>query len=93
MEPENHPCEKEKHLPKPSFLGSMLILRGVQPSHPCFTALQWGVVTLLSSVLEKVFFSVAFSLFMFHDMGFPSLLLSIESWFVNSGMRIQSFMK
>ena len=30
MEPENHPCEKENHLPSTSMtLGSMLICQGV----------------------------------------------------------------
>ena len=29
MEPENHPCEKEKHLPNLQFLGSMSNLGGV----------------------------------------------------------------
>ena len=29
MEPENHKFEKENHLPKPPFLGSMLVFRGV----------------------------------------------------------------
>ena len=29
MEPKNHPCEKEKHLPNLNFLGSMLNFEGV----------------------------------------------------------------
>ena len=31
MEPKNHPIEKENPRPKPSFLGSILIFRGVNP--------------------------------------------------------------
>ena len=33
MEPENHPFEKENHLTKPSFLGYMLVFRGVPDGH------------------------------------------------------------
>ena len=29
IEPENHPVEKENHLPNLHFLGSMLVFRGV----------------------------------------------------------------
>ena len=31
IEPENHPVEKENHLPNLHFLGSMLVFRGVSP--------------------------------------------------------------
>ena len=45
VEPENDPFEKENHLMKPSFLGSILFFRGVPEGHHVYTGYLHSLTT------------------------------------------------